>query len=176
MIGLSFYMFEGIGTILPIMEASDEETKSIFSSLIFAALAMLALINIVFSELCYYAYGSEITEPIFIQQMPEENPAIITAKILYVIMVVISYPLTIYITNYVIEEIVFSKMEYSELRKWLKNLSRTIVVALALFISIVFYYSLHKILGFSGLILGSIVVLIVPSLIHNTLVATTKTE
>lgn len=67
MVGLSFYMFEGIGTVLPIMEASDEETKSIFDSLIFAALALLVVINIVFSELCYYAYGNDIKEPIFIQ-------------------------------------------------------------------------------------------------------------
>lgn len=66
MVGLSFYMFEGIGTLLPIMEASDEETRSIFGSLIFAALALLVLINIVFSELCYYAYGNDITEPIII--------------------------------------------------------------------------------------------------------------
>ena len=66
MIGLSFYMFEGIGTVLPIMEASDEETKSIFGELIFAALALLVTINIAFSELCYYAFGNEIKEPIFI--------------------------------------------------------------------------------------------------------------
>lgn len=72
--------------------------------------------------------------------MPEENPAIITAKIFYCIMIVISYPLTIYITNYVIEYIIFRKMEYSELRKWLKNFSRTLVVGAALIISIVFYY------------------------------------
>ena len=98
--------------------------------------------------------------------MPEENPAIITAKVFYCIMIVISYPLTIYITNYVIEYIIFRKMDYSECRKWLKNLSRSFVVAIALIISVIYYYSLHKILGFSGLILGSIIVLITPSLIH----------
>ena len=103
--------------------------------------------------------------------MPEENPFIITAKIFFCVMIVISYPLTIYITNYVIEYIIFRKMEYSLFRKWLKNLSRTIVVGAAIIISIIFYYSLHKILGFSGLILGSIIVLITPSLIHQTIVA-----
>jgi amino acid permease len=64
MIGLSFYMFEGIPTVLPIMDASD--AKPYFSTLIIAALATLCVINIAFSELCYYTFGEGLTEPIVI--------------------------------------------------------------------------------------------------------------
>jgi amino acid permease len=80
MVGLSFFMFEGIPTILPIMEASNE--KENFSIIIIIALSTLCLINITFSELCYYAFGDYIKEPLIILQMPEENPAIIIDKIL----------------------------------------------------------------------------------------------
>ena len=62
-------------------------------------------------------------------------------------------------------------MQYSTLRKWLKNLSRTIVVITALIIAITFYSSLHKIIGLAGVILGSIIVLITPALINNKLYA-----
>ena len=67
-------------------------------------------------------------------------------------------------------------MEYSELRKWLKNLSRTIVVFLAILIGYTFYYSLHKILGFTAVVLGAWIVLITPSLIHNKLIAKSYCE
>jgi hypothetical protein len=62
-------------------------------------------------------------------------------------------------------------MQYSTLRKWLKNLTRTIVVITTLIIALTFYSSLHKIIGLTGVILGSIVVLITPALINNKLYA-----
>lgn len=62
-------------------------------------------------------------------------------------------------------------MQYSELRKWLKNLSRTIVLSSAVVISITFYYYLPNILGLTGVLFGTIVVLMVPALIHNKLIA-----
>lgn len=62
-------------------------------------------------------------------------------------------------------------MQYSTLRKWLKNLSRTIVVIITLIVALTFYSSLHKIIGLTGVVLGSIVVLITPALINNKLYA-----
>ena len=74
-------------------------------------------------------------------------------------------------TNTNLEGIFFRKMEYSALRKWLKNISRLSVVILAVFVAVTFYYSLHKILGLTGVLLGSIVVLVMPALIHQRHVA-----
>lgn len=105
--------------------------------------------------------------------MPEENPVIITDKILFCIMICFSYPLIVYACNQVIESFIFGRMEYSTTRKWLKNLSRTINLALALLIAITFYYKLHKILGFSAVVFGSIIVLVFPALIHNKISAET---
>ena len=87
--------------------------------------------------------------------------------------IIFSYPLVINVTNYVIESAIFSGMEYSECRKWLKNLSRTIVIALSLLISSLAYYSLPKIMGLAAVLLGTTVVMITPALINNYLVAKT---
>jgi hypothetical protein len=46
------------------MEASD--CKEYMTTLIATALATLCFIHITFSELIYYAYGNDITEPIII--------------------------------------------------------------------------------------------------------------
>ena len=66
--GLSFYMYEGIGCVLPVMEAS--EYKDNFHVLLIAALATLLTIHISFSELCYYYFGESLKEPIVTEQMP----------------------------------------------------------------------------------------------------------
>lgn len=68
MIGLSFFQYEGIGTLLPVMEASDAKESMI--SLTIASLATLVTSHIIFSELIYYTYGQNLTEPIVIFQIP----------------------------------------------------------------------------------------------------------
>jgi hypothetical protein len=64
MIGLAYYMFEGITAVLPVMEASD--AKEDFSYLIAGALSTLCVVHICFSELCYYAYGNTLNDPVVI--------------------------------------------------------------------------------------------------------------
>lgn len=165
MIGLSFYQYEGIGTILPIMEASD--AKPLMSWLIGGALATLCTFHIIFSELIYYAYGDDIIEPIIIFQIPQDNWFVIIAEVLFLGNIIFSYPLNIYITNYVLEGAIFGNMRYSECRKWLKNLSRSIVVAAGIAIGVAFYYILPKIVSVVALVVGTTVVIITPALLHN---------
>lgn len=64
MLGLAFYTYEGIGSVLPIMEASD--AKEHFTLILALALGSLCLIHLTFTELVYYAYGDDITEPVII--------------------------------------------------------------------------------------------------------------
>lgn len=108
MISLAFYMFEGIGSLLPVMEAS--ESKDNFNVLVGSALATLCCIHILFSELSYYTYANDLNEPILIQKLPPANAAVIIAKILFCANLLISYPLIIFVTNNVIESIIFARM------------------------------------------------------------------
>lgn len=164
MIGMAFGQYEGVGAVLPIMEASD--AKPIFHWLIGAGLATLCTLHITLSELVYYAYGSEVSEPIIIFQMPQDNWVMIIAEFLFLINVFFSYPLLIYITNYVIDRLVFSGMRYSLGRFWLKNLSRGIVVGAAVTIGYFFYYIIPKIVSVAAVTLGVFVVAITPALLH----------
>ena len=67
-------------------------------------------------------------------------------------------------------------MEHSTLRKWLKNLSRTIVLTLGVIIGTIFYYSLPKFQGIFGCLFGTIVVFIFPSILHQKIVAKTTCD
>ena len=174
MLGMSYATYEGIGTVLPVMEASG--SKDSFSTLIALALATICVIHIIFSEVTYYAYGEEITETIIITQMPQDNPVIIIGNFLYLFVIAFSYPVSIYITNYVVEYIIFRKMEHSTQRYWLKNLSRTVVLSAGTIIGSIFYYQLPKFQGISGCLFGTVVVFIFPSILHYKLVAKTTGE
>lgn len=64
MIGFSFFMFEGIGTVMPIMNACDDKARASFSYLLAGALGTLCSTYILFSELCYYTWGSGLNQSI----------------------------------------------------------------------------------------------------------------
>ena len=63
------------------------------------------------------------------------------------LVILFSFPYDIYITLYVTEFLIFSEMRYSELRKWLKNLTRAVVILLSLTVSTIFYDKLPQITG-----------------------------
>ena len=61
-IGFTFYMYEGIGGLMPLMNATKNRDE--FPSLVVMALTTLTFIYISFSELCYFTYGDQLTKPI----------------------------------------------------------------------------------------------------------------
>ena len=58
-LGMAVYSFEGIGVVMPIMHACDCPEK--FTSILTSAMVTLVIAIIVFSELCYLAWGSTLT-------------------------------------------------------------------------------------------------------------------
>ena len=103
--------------------------------------------------------------------MPQDNWFVVVAEFLYLGVIIFSFPLNIYIVNYVVESMIFSDKRHSETRKWLKNLSRTLIVATSLVVSTLFYYYLPKITGLVGVSIGTFVVMITPAILNNELVA-----
>jgi len=73
MIGFSFFMFEGIGCVMPVMNACDTRAQKNFPCLLAAALGTLCTLYIVFSEICYYNFGDDLHESIVMQEMPSDS-------------------------------------------------------------------------------------------------------
>ena len=98
-------------------------------------------------------------------------------EFLYCLNLVFSYPLTIFPANKIIESFIFANMkEVTTLRKWLKNLSRTVVVFLGCYFSILFKEELDDFLGVTGAVLGISIILIIPTLCHYKTCAKTNAE
>ena len=64
MIGFSVYCFEGIGCVMPIMESCSCPKQ--FPKLLIGAVTLLTTVYIIFGEICYFAYGTNISEPIML--------------------------------------------------------------------------------------------------------------
>jgi hypothetical protein len=112
-----------------------------------------------------------------IYNFDDEDKLIRTTEILFCLNLVFSYPLTVYPTNRIIESFLFMKMkEETTLKAWLMNLSRTVVVFLGCYFSILFKATLDDFLGVSGAVLGISIILIIPTLCHYNVVAKTKSE
>lgn len=70
MVGFSFYCFEGIGTILPIMHESQEPRK--FPKLLKLALGFLCVFFSIFGTINYAWFG-RMKEPIIINNIDSSN-------------------------------------------------------------------------------------------------------
>jgi len=168
-------MYEAIGGVMPIMSATKDREE--FPTLLAITIGMLTLIYIVFAELCYYTFGSKMDKPIIMEMMPAANPIIIVVKFLFILNLVFSYPLTIFVTNIIAESYTFSKMKKaSKCRKWLKNLQRSVVLLLGIILALYFRKYLDKVLSLCGCILGTTVVMTFPVLAHYKLLAKTTKD
>lgn len=74
MIGFAFFMFEGIGTVMPVMSATKNREE--FPTILALTLGFLAFMYIIFSELCYFTFGKNLNRPIIMEMMPSANPVI----------------------------------------------------------------------------------------------------
>ena len=132
----------------------------------------LCIIYIFFSTLSYIAYGDEMNQAIIIMMMPASNKVIQFIKICMCINIVFSYSVTIYPCNQVLQSIFLPCLsDKSTLKSILSLLLNGAILFLGCYLAIIFYVSLDSYLAFSGVILGSLVVLIIPAMCHYKLIA-----
>jgi proton-coupled amino acid transporter len=168
-------LFEGIGGLMPIMSATKDRES--FPYLLCGAISFLVMMYIFFGELCYYTFGGNLNKAIIMEMMPADNPIIQVVKILFMLNLVFSYPLTIFITNLILEGFTFRHSKRNTtLRKWLKNFQRSFVLLVGIVCALYLKDSLDKIFALSGTVLGTTVVMSIPAICHLNLLAKTKTE
>ena len=161
-------MFEGIGAVMPVMNACNDNARQKFPYILAGALATLCTTYILFSQLCYFTWGSNLDQSIVTQELPSSNGYVQVIKILYTLNLVFSYPLTIYPTNIILDSIFLSSFrEGTCSRSFLEKLIRTIVLLSAILLAVYLYSHLDIFLAASGTFLGTTVVLLIPSLCHH---------
>lgn len=107
MIGFAFFMFEGIGCLLPVMRETREPEK--LPMITVAAILTLCTFYVLFSELCYFTWGSDLTEPVVTEMLPADNTFVQIMKLLFCVNLIFSFPLTIVPTFDTLEAWILNK-------------------------------------------------------------------
>ena len=107
MIGFAFFMFEGIGCLLPVMR--EAEKPDIYPMQTLAALCLLCSLYVVFAFTCYYAWGSDLTESVVTEMLPPDNTFVQIMKLLFCLNLMISFPITIVPVYHALEAVIGKK-------------------------------------------------------------------
>ena len=94
------------------------------------------MIYIIFGTIGSLTWGKGKIEAYSTEMMPADNVAVIIMKFLFACNLIFSYPLTIYPANEIFGQWFCSCARKGNVRYYLKNLQRTIVVVLTVVISI----------------------------------------
>ena len=94
----------------------------------------------------------------------------------YIVNLLITYPLVLHPANMVIEASIFKGVPKSRKRTWMKNLLRTCLVAATVGVGISLRHTLDKLMSVVGSLTCAPIAFIFPSLFHYKLAATTKRE
>lgn len=164
-IGFSFMIFDGVGSVLPLMQASKKSTHSQFPFFIFSAITFLIVVYSAFSTFCMYAFGN-LEETIIWFELEPSTLVLVVSGIISVNLVLL-YAITIYPTNQVINAILFSGFnEESKARKLFESISSTLVAALTISMVVLFYSVLDEIIFNAGLTIGISLSIILPASCH----------
>jgi len=109
MVGFAFFMFEGIGGLLPLMRETEKPEQMPIITVV--AIVCLCTIYIAFSSLCYYAWGADLTEPVVTEMLPSGNLTVQAMKLLFCLNLVFSYPLSIVPTFNTLEVWLLGRVE-----------------------------------------------------------------
>ena len=75
MVGFSVYVYEGIGVIMPIMDACECPER--FDKILAQAFFTLTVVYCIFPEVCYIALGNTSTKTFITQELNQESKVVI---------------------------------------------------------------------------------------------------
>jgi proton-coupled amino acid transporter len=175
MIGSSIYAYEGFGTILPLLDVAEK--PELFSRTLFMVLATVFGLYTSFGVYCYLVYGDKLVDPLITANLQPQGLLVYAIKIAYCFNLVLTFPLTVYPANIIIESYIFAKMQPSKKRTWLKNLSRTLVSFAVVATCMAVGVGVDKFISLSGSIACTPISLTLPAIFHLKLAGElTKTQ
>ena len=175
MVGFAFYTFEGIGTVMPIIEKCHRDVDAEWTLKL--ALGSLWVMFTSFGLLTFYYFGPMPEDKSFVIELLDDNDKFVQlTKLLFCVNLVYSYPLAIYPTNQIIERAFYSSWPDSTKKTWVINFGRTFIIFSACFLSITFSNTLDHFLGVTGAAFGIPLILIIPTMMDYVVIAVKKTE
>ncbi|KAI8991028.1 transmembrane amino acid transporter protein-domain-containing protein [Mycotypha africana] len=127
MIGTATFSFEGIGLVIPIVEAMERPEK--FPFVLTLGMIIVCTVYVLIGTLSYLAYGDTIQSAV-VYNFPPDHKLTIAVQILYSLAICLTAPLMLFPATKIIENGLFARCKSgrdSLFVKWAKNLYRIIL-------------------------------------------------
>ncbi|RCH83230.1 neutral amino acid transporter [Rhizopus stolonifer] len=127
MIGTATFSFEGIGLIIPIVEAMERPER--FPFVVTLGMIIVCIVYILIGTLSYLAYGDTVQSAI-IYNFPSDNKLTLAVQLLYSLAIILTSPLMLFPALKIIENGLFGRFKSgrdSLAVKWTKNVYRAIL-------------------------------------------------
>lgn len=149
-VGFAAYTYEGIGLIIPIMETTNR--PDLYPYILISVLVLLNSIFVVFGALMYFSFGREkvSSSPLITDILPSEDIAITIIEVIWIFNVVVTFPLVFHPAHRVFESYAYAKLRDSKTKTWMKNISRSLFVALVVILSVTLNDTLDKLESING--------------------------
>jgi proton-coupled amino acid transporter len=108
MIGSAVYAYEGFGTILPLLDVAEK--PELFERTLFMVLATVFVLYTSFGTYCYFVYGDQLVDPLITANLQPQGLLVYIIKVAFSINLVLTFPLTVYPANIIIESYLFGDM------------------------------------------------------------------
>ncbi|KAI8913262.1 transmembrane amino acid transporter protein-domain-containing protein [Gorgonomyces haynaldii] len=164
-VGTAMFAFEGICLMLPIAQSMEHPER--FGNVLTACIITISVIFLTIGALSYLSFGNKVETIIFLN-LPK-GPVTNGIQFLYVIAIMLSFPLTVYPAIRILEQQIFgiSTGKSSNLVKWEKNLFRATLVSFLGLIAWLGSASLDKVVSLVGCFACIPLSFIYPALFHS---------
>jgi len=164
LIGTAVFSFEGVGLVIPITDAMREPRK--FPAALSGVMIFLMFLFGGAGVLSYAAYGSSV-EPVIFINLPQDQPAVRVAQLLYSIAILLSAPLQLFPALRIMENAFFTKSGKTNLKiKWEKNAFRASMVFMCYLLAWFGAADLDKFVSFIGSFACIPLCYIYPAMLH----------
>ena len=89
---------------MPVMR--EVEKPELYPIQTIGALIFLCTIYVLFAFTCYYAWGSNLDQPVVTEMLPPDNHFVQVMKLLFCLNLMISYPVTIVPVYHALEAVI----------------------------------------------------------------------
>lgn len=147
--GTCIYLFEGTGLILPLKKTAKNPQN--FSKVMVISLCIFMAIVLAFGFSNYFSYGDNILRDsiIITKALPQDNILLHFIRMIYFLSLFITAPLMLYPSNTITESYLFPQNDKNN-HYWHKNITRTILVILIIFIAVYFEATLDRLMSVVG--------------------------
>jgi len=175
-IGLSAYTFEGIGIILPVMETTSR--PDLYPKIVTSVIISITVAYVIFGNFNYFVYGYTTLHeyPMITSVLPNGNIFVSLVEVIWIINLILTYPLVIHPANMVLESYIYPGWPKSRKRTWAKNFTRALLVAFTVVLAVALLSTLDRLESINGAFACIPLAFMLPCLFHYKLIAVTNRD